>query len=128
MELQNVLVLGAGTMGKQIAVQCAAHGYRVILCDIDGGVLSRAKQQAAGIIDWISARGHLEAAEKVATSDRRSEVFGLAAQAYHNAGSRTKAMQAAQTAVKEDSNNIDAWQVLVVVRTELGEYDQAALR
>jgi 3-hydroxybutyryl-CoA dehydrogenase len=63
-ELQNVVVLGAGTMGKQIAVQCAGHGYDVTLYDIDSGVLSRVKDEVAGIVDWLSAHGHIQAGER----------------------------------------------------------------
>src|SRR6516164_8194235 len=63
-EFQNVVVLGAGTMGKQIAVQCAGHGYDVTLYDIDSGVLSRVKDEVAGIVDWLSANDHIEAGER----------------------------------------------------------------
>jgi 3-hydroxybutyryl-CoA dehydrogenase len=62
-ELRNIVVLGAGTMGKQIAVQCAGHGYNVTLYDVDSGILSRAKDQAAGILDWLSAHGHIRPGE-----------------------------------------------------------------
>jgi 3-hydroxybutyryl-CoA dehydrogenase len=59
-ELQRVIILGAGTMGKQIGVQCAAHGYDVTLYDIDPGVLSRVKDEMAGIVDSLRARGHVQ--------------------------------------------------------------------
>ena len=63
-ELQNVVILGAGTMGKQIAVQCAGHGCDVTLYDIDPSVLSRVKDEVAGIIGWLSAHGHIEAEKR----------------------------------------------------------------
>jgi 3-hydroxybutyryl-CoA dehydrogenase len=63
-EPQNIVVLGAGTMGKQIAVQCAGHGYDVTLYDINSGVLSRVKDEVAGIVDWLSAHGHIPAGER----------------------------------------------------------------
>jgi 3-hydroxybutyryl-CoA dehydrogenase len=63
-ELQSVVVLGAGTMGKQISVQCAGHGYDVTLYDIDRGVLSRVKDGAAGIVDWLGAHGHIQAGQR----------------------------------------------------------------
>src|SRR5208283_2054543 len=69
-ELQNVVVVGAGTMGKQIAVQCAGHGYDVTLYDVDSDVLSRVKDQAAGIVDWLSAHGHIQHGERGAILDR----------------------------------------------------------
>lgn len=33
-DIRTVLVVGAGTMGQQIALQCAMHGYDVIACDV----------------------------------------------------------------------------------------------
>jgi 3-hydroxybutyryl-CoA dehydrogenase len=62
-ELQNILVIGAGTMGKQIAVQCAGHGYDVTLYDVDPSVLGKAKDAAAQILNWLSAHRHIRAAE-----------------------------------------------------------------
>jgi hypothetical protein len=56
--VRNVVVLGAGTMGKQIAVQCAGHGYNVTLYDVDSAALNGAKDQMAGIINWLSTSGH----------------------------------------------------------------------
>ena len=41
-DVQRVLILGAGTMGKQIGLQCAMHGYKVAIYDIDPGVLDHA--------------------------------------------------------------------------------------
>lgn len=62
-ELQNVIILGAGTMGKQISVQCAAHGYNVTLYDVDSDVLRRAKDEVAGIVDWLRSRGLIQPRE-----------------------------------------------------------------
>jgi len=63
-DIQNILVLGAGTMGKQIAVQCAGHGRQVALYDIDSAVLSRAQDQLAGIVGWLTAQGHIQPGER----------------------------------------------------------------
>jgi 3-hydroxybutyryl-CoA dehydrogenase len=62
-ELQSVIILGAGTMGKQISVQCAAHGYDVTLYDVDSDVLRRAKDEVAGIVDWLRSRGLIQPRE-----------------------------------------------------------------
>jgi len=40
--IQHVLVVGAGTMGRQIAWQCAGHGFDVTLTDADPAALARA--------------------------------------------------------------------------------------
>lgn len=31
--IRRVLIIGAGTMGQQIAWQCASHGYDVVVYD-----------------------------------------------------------------------------------------------
>ena len=42
---ERLLVLGAGTMGSQIAQQAALHGVEVDLVDISGEQLARAAEQ-----------------------------------------------------------------------------------
>ena len=34
-DVRRVLIIGSGTMGQQIGLQCATHGYDVVLYDID---------------------------------------------------------------------------------------------
>jgi 3-hydroxybutyryl-CoA dehydrogenase len=46
-EVRRVLVVGAGTMGQQIALQCASHGYEVALHDIEPSALASAMQRIA---------------------------------------------------------------------------------
>jgi 3-hydroxybutyryl-CoA dehydrogenase len=48
-EIRRVLVVGAGTMGQQIGLQCAAHGLEVVLLDADPAALERARQGLAGL-------------------------------------------------------------------------------
>lgn len=43
--IERVLIIGSGTMGQQIGLQCATHGYRVMLYDIDSSKLDSAMQQ-----------------------------------------------------------------------------------
>ncbi|MRR14731.1 3-hydroxyacyl-CoA dehydrogenase, partial [archaeon] len=33
-DIRRVLILGAGTMGQQIGLICAMHGYDVVMYDI----------------------------------------------------------------------------------------------
>jgi 3-hydroxybutyryl-CoA dehydrogenase len=78
-------VVGAGTMGHGIAQVAALAGYRVTLCDLDQGALSRAtahieanlgKGVELGKIDAASASGALE---RVATSpDLEAAASGVA--------------------------------------------------
>jgi len=41
-EIRKILVIGGGTMGKQIALQCALHGCNVILYDLQTELLEKA--------------------------------------------------------------------------------------
>ena len=36
-DIRRVAVIGAGTMGRQIALQCARHGFPVALFDVAAG-------------------------------------------------------------------------------------------
>ena len=35
-DVRRIAVIGAGTMGQQIAFQCAGHGYDVVVYDVAG--------------------------------------------------------------------------------------------
>jgi 3-hydroxybutyryl-CoA dehydrogenase len=48
-EVARVLVVGAGTMGQQIALQCAAHGFAVVMLDSEAEALTRAQAQLTGL-------------------------------------------------------------------------------
>ncbi len=64
--IQRVLVIGAGTMGQQIAVQCARHGLEVAVYDVKPEALERARVQIAAYTRELEAEGGLEAAEAAA--------------------------------------------------------------
>lgn len=48
-EVARVLVVGAGTMAQQIALQCAMHGFAVVMLDSDAEALTRARAQLTGL-------------------------------------------------------------------------------
>ncbi len=54
-DIHCVLIIGAGTMGQQIGLQCAMHAYDVILYDIVPEALQSASAQinsyAAALVD-----------------------------------------------------------------------------
>lgn len=58
----RLLVLGAGTMGAQIAQQAALHGVDVDLVDVSRDQLDRAVAQNRKLLDGRVAKGKLEAA------------------------------------------------------------------
>ena len=62
-ELKRVLVVGAGTMGSQIALQTALSGrYDVTLVDSAPGQLERARAQNRRLLDRSVEKGRLTAA------------------------------------------------------------------
>lgn len=62
-DIQQVLIVGAGTMGQQISLQCAMHGYDVALYDISGHALARAMGWVNTYAQGLVAEGRLTAAE-----------------------------------------------------------------
>ena len=54
-DVHRVLIVGAGTMGQQIGLQCATHGFSVTLCDAAEDALeaamSRVRIYAAQMVE-----------------------------------------------------------------------------
>lgn len=68
--IERVCVVGAGVMGRQIALNTALHGYPVTLTDVSAEALRQAEAFAA---DWLAgrvAKERLTAAEAEATRGR----------------------------------------------------------
>ena len=79
--VRRVLVVGAGTMGTQIAVQCAAHGLEVVVHDSAPAALASAPDRLAAAVDAMIADGALDAGERGATLGRVALEADLAASA-----------------------------------------------
>ncbi len=84
-ELKRVLVVGAGTMGSQIALQTALSGrYEVILVDSAPGQLERARVQNRRLLDRSVEKGRLteaaatEALGRIKDSNDLASVAGTA--------------------------------------------------
>jgi 3-hydroxybutyryl-CoA dehydrogenase len=56
-DVRRVAVLGAGTMGQQIAFQCAGHGYDVVVYDVNAGALEAATTRIDAYADELEAGG-----------------------------------------------------------------------
>lgn len=70
MDIQRVAVVGAGTMGRQIALQCARHGFPVALYDVMAEVLQDAEEwQRQTVAAWIES-GDLAVSEEAGIFDR----------------------------------------------------------
>ncbi|MHC8314962.1 3-hydroxybutyryl-CoA dehydrogenase [Pseudomonas sp. LB3P31] len=70
MDLQNIGVIGAGTMGNGIAQVCAQAGFNVILLDISESALQKAVATVGKNLDRQVAKETLSQADKLATLAR----------------------------------------------------------
>jgi len=78
-ELKRVVVVGAGTMGSQIALQTALSGkYDVTLVDSVHGQLERAKAQNQKLVDRSVEKGRLTAEQARAAMERIHDSDSLA--------------------------------------------------
>jgi enoyl-CoA hydratase/3-hydroxyacyl-CoA dehydrogenase len=67
-EIKNVTVLGAGSMGAQIAALAAEGGYQVKIRDIEEKFLERGKETLNSIYDRRISRGRM-------TEDAKKDIF-----------------------------------------------------
>jgi 3-hydroxybutyryl-CoA dehydrogenase len=58
-DVKRVLILGAGTMGQQIGLQCAMYGYEVIYYDLTQEILDKALKRVAKLGSWYVSSGRL---------------------------------------------------------------------
>jgi len=57
--IKNVCIVGGGAMGRQIALNCALHGYNATVTDSDNKVLESAAKWAQEYVDGRVAKGKL---------------------------------------------------------------------
>jgi 3-hydroxybutyryl-CoA dehydrogenase len=60
-EIRRVLVIGSGTMGLQIGLQAAAHGFDVVLHDADPAALAGVEQRLRGYGEAAVGAGSIDA-------------------------------------------------------------------
>jgi 3-hydroxybutyryl-CoA dehydrogenase len=58
-DIKRVLILGAGTMGQQIGLQCAVHGYEVVYYDLAQEILDKGLKRVARLGSWFVSNGLL---------------------------------------------------------------------
>lgn len=68
--IREILVVGAGAMGSQIAMVCALAGYRATATDLADEALARAEAQLRGRVGRSVDKGRLSAADAEAAFDR----------------------------------------------------------
>lgn len=61
-EIENVLVMGAGTMGGQIALQCAMNGLDVALYDVSADAMAGGMERVRGYVAHLTGQGRTDAA------------------------------------------------------------------
>ena len=81
MEISQVTVVGAGTMGSGIAQVCATAGLAVTLIDIDAAALARGRAGIEARLARAVERGRLSAAAAQAARDRLTTAGALEAAA-----------------------------------------------
>jgi 3-hydroxybutyryl-CoA dehydrogenase len=79
LEIQNVAVLGAGTMGRGIAHVAAFAGFDTVLYDVDDKALARAEESIHKNLDKGVALGKVPAADAAAAKARLALDNDLAA-------------------------------------------------
>lgn len=79
MNIRNVAVLGAGTMGRGIAHVAALAGFETELFDVDGRALARAEEAIHRNLDKGVALGKVVAEDAAAAKDRLALDTDLAA-------------------------------------------------
>jgi 3-hydroxybutyryl-CoA dehydrogenase len=58
-DIKRVLILGAGTMGQQIGLQCAMYGYEVVYYDLSQEILNKALRRITKLGSWYVSSGRL---------------------------------------------------------------------
>jgi 3-hydroxybutyryl-CoA dehydrogenase len=79
MAASTVAVVGAGTMGNGIAQVFAQHGHEVVLRDLDGAILDRARATIDKSLSKLAEKGRITAADREATLARIRGVTDLGA-------------------------------------------------
>lgn len=71
-DVRCVLIVGSGTMGQEIGLQCAMHGCNVVLYDISPNILETAMSRLEAYVSQFIAEGRLTREEADATLARLS--------------------------------------------------------
>ena len=69
-DIRRVLIVGTGTIGRQIALQCAMHGCDVTLHDVSPQALEAAQAEIRGFADHLVTWGRLTRQEADAALER----------------------------------------------------------
>lgn len=59
--IRKVLIIGAGTMGQQIGLQCAMHGYETVYHDLNAEILEKSLARVHKLAGWYASTGRIPA-------------------------------------------------------------------
>jgi 3-hydroxybutyryl-CoA dehydrogenase len=68
--IKNVCIVGSGFMGSQIGLQCAVHGYHVLMHDASESALQRCHDEQAAMLDEQIETSVVSADQRQAILDR----------------------------------------------------------
>jgi 3-hydroxybutyryl-CoA dehydrogenase len=69
MDINKIVVVGAGTMGNGIAQTAAVSGYQVTMTDVDADALARGQKTIAKSVEKLAEKGVIDAEQKEAALD-----------------------------------------------------------
>ncbi|MCX5882014.1 MAG: 3-hydroxyacyl-CoA dehydrogenase NAD-binding domain-containing protein [Deltaproteobacteria bacterium] len=69
-DIRKILIIGAGTMGQQIAFQCAISGYKVVLYDVEPAIFEISMKRIAKLAGSFRNSGRLTPEEAEAALKR----------------------------------------------------------
>ena len=79
MAIDNIVVIGAGTMGNGIAQTAAVAGYQVTMTDVDPEALEAGKSVIAKSIEKLTSKGKINQTQKEAALNIRTDLDMLSA-------------------------------------------------
>jgi len=80
-DVRRVAIVGAGTMGQQIAFQCAGHGYDVAIYDVEPSALEAAKQRIGAYAESLETGGMITSELRTSATERITLTLDLRAAA-----------------------------------------------
>src|ERR1700685_17296 len=80
-DVQRVAIAGAGTMGQQIGLQCAGHGYDVVIYDVDASATQAASKRIDAYAEGLENGGVITAEVRASALARITLTADLAAAA-----------------------------------------------
>jgi 3-hydroxybutyryl-CoA dehydrogenase len=75
-DVHRVLIVGSGTMGLQIGLQCATHGHDVAMYDLEPAALDAGARRMRAYAEELVAAGRMILAEAGASQPMSRSLVG----------------------------------------------------